>query len=507
AHLFQRLAGRILYSDPSLRPRPHVLAMNTRSQSSLWPYGISGDVAVVLVRVNRAEDLNMVRQMLRAHEYLRLKGLQFDLVILNDHPPSYAQELQDELQTLVRTSGSQGLQDKPGGVFLRRAEQMPEADRILLHAVARVVLVTERGTLEDQIVRRPVEEELPPAFAPRLPSQVYPEPSVAAPELAFFNGLGGFSQGGREYVTVLGEGQWTPAPWTNVVANEHDFGFLVTESGGGYTWSANSRENRLTPWSNDAVSDPPGECIYLRDDDTGTLWTTTPLPIREAEPYMIRHGQGYTVFEHTSHGVAQELLQFVPVDAPVKLSVLRLRNRTNRKRRLSVVAYNELVLGVQRGASAPYVITEIDNRTGTVFARNPYNNEFAARVAFADTSAHKRTVTCDRREFVGRNGTLSNPAALRRTRLSGRAGAGLDPCAAMQVGVELAPGESLEIIFLLGEASDVDEARRVAERFRQPRAVSEAFERVLAHWDEILGRVEVRTPDAALDTILNRWLL
>ncbi|HEV2765324.1 MAG TPA: protein ndvB, partial [Pyrinomonadaceae bacterium] len=507
AHLFQRLAGRILFSDPSLRPRPHVLALNTRSQASLWPYGISGDVPIVLVRINRAEDLNMVRQMLRAHEYLRLKGLQFDLVILNDHPPSYAQELQDELQTLVRTSGQQGLQDKPGGVFLRRAEQMPEPDRILLHAVARVVLFTERGTLEDQIVRRPVEEELPPAFAPRLPSQVYPEPSLAPPQLSFFNGLGGFGEGGREYVVILGDGQWTPAPWTNVVANERDFGFLVTESGGGYTWSANSRENRLTPWSNDAVSDPPGEVIYLRDDDTGTVWTTTPLPIRESEPYMIRHGQGYTVFEHTSHGLAQELLQFVPEDAPVKLSVLRLRNRSGRKRRLSIVAYNELVLGVQRGASAPYVITEIDQATGTVLARNPYNNEFAARVAFADTSAHKRTVTCDRKEFVGRNGTLSSPAALKRTRLSGRSGAGLDPCSAIQVGIDLAPGESREIIFLLGEGDSAEEARTLAERFRQPRAVAEAFERVSARWEELLGRVQVRTPDPALDVMLNRWLL
>ncbi|HVF49440.1 MAG TPA: glucoamylase family protein [Pyrinomonadaceae bacterium] len=507
AHLFQRLAGRVLYSDPSLRPRPHVLALNTKAQSNLWPYGISGDLPIVLVRINRTEDLNMVRQILRGHEYLRLKGLQLDLVILNDHPPSYAQELQDELQLLVRTSGSQFLQDKPGGVFLRRAEQMPEADRILLHAVARVVVVCERGTLADQLVRKPVEEELPPRLLPRAPSQVYPEPIVAAPELSHFNGLGGFNYGGREYVTVLGEGQWSPAPWTNVIANEHDFGCLTTETGGGYTWSANSRENRLTPWSNDAVSDPPSEIVYLRDEETGTVWTTTPLPIREREPYLIRHGQGYTVFEHTSHGIAQELLVFVPLDAPVKISVLRLRNRTNRKRRLSVTSYNELVLGVQRGASAPYVITELDAESGAIFARNPYNNEFSARIAFAETSAEKRTLTCDRKEFLGRNGSHARPHALRRTHLSGRTGAGLDPCAALQTGVELAAGEAREIIFLLGEGESVAEAREVVGRYLQKSAVDEAFERVVAHWDAILETVEVRTPDAALDIMLNRWLL
>jgi cyclic beta-1,2-glucan synthetase len=506
AHLFQRLAGRVLYSDPSLRPRPHVLALNTRSQASLWPYGISGDLPVVIVRIGQSEDLDAVRQLLRGHEYLRLKGLSIDLVILNDHPPSYAQALQEELLSIVRSSGSAPLQDKPGGVFLRRSDLIPEADRILLHAVARVVVVPERGELSEQLVRRMPEEPLPAAFTPRTPSRKYPEPAAPTPALNFFNGLGGFYEGGREYVTVLGEGQWTPAPWTNVVANEHDFGFQVTETGGGYTWSVNSRENRLTPWANDAVSDPVGECVYLRDEESGTVWTSTPLPIREKEPYLIRHGHGYTVFEHTSHGISQELLLFVPLDAPVKITLLRLRNRTERRRKLSVTSYSELVLGVERGRSAPYCITEIDAEGDAIFARNPYNNEFAARVAFADMSEKRRTVTCDRKEFLGRNRGPASPAALRRAALSGRTGAGLDPCAAMQTTVELEPGEVREIVFLLGEAETREEARAVARRYRQPHLANEAFEQVLAHWDSVLGTVEVRTPDAAMDTMLNRWL-
>jgi cyclic beta-1,2-glucan synthetase len=506
AHLYQRLAGRVLYADPSLRPRPHVLALNTKAQSGLWPYGISGDLPIVLMRISDREDLNMVRQMLRGHEYLHFKGLAIDLVILNDHPPSYIQSLQDELQMMVRTSGLQALQDKPGGVFLRRSDVMPEADRILLHAVARAAIVTERGSLEDQLVRRPVEGELPPRFEPRQPSQTYPEPSVALPDLSFFNGLGGFEYGGREYVTVLGEGQWTPAPWANVIANAHDFGFQVTETGAGYTWSSNSRENRLTPWSNDAVADPPGEAIYLRDEETGTVWTPTPLPIREAEPYTIRHGQGYTVFEHTSHGISQELLMFVPLDAPVKISLLRLRNRTDRLRRLSVTSFNELVLGVERSKSAFYVISDVDEETGAIFARNPYNNEFAHRVAFADVSEQERTLTCDRKEFVGRNGMLERPAALRRRHLSGRAGAGLDSCAALQTKIELAPGEVREVVFLLGQGESEEEARAVTRRYRQQAIVNEEFERVVHFWDELLGTVTVETPDEAMNTILNRWL-
>ena len=360
AHLFQRLAARVVYSDPSLRPSPHVLALNTKAQSSLWAHGISGDLPIVVVRISKEDDLRTVRKLVRGHEYLHFKGLRIDLVILNDTPTSYMQVLHQELETIVRTSGLQGLQDKPGGVYLRRADQMAEADRILLHAVARVVIVAERGMFEDQIERRHVEEPLPPPFVPRVPPQTYPETSVAPPDLAFFNGLGGFHQGGREYVTLLGAEQWTPAPWSNVIGNNVEFGFLITESGGSCTWSLNSRENRLTPWSNDAVCDPPGEVVYLRDEDSGTVWSATPLPIRERESYIVRHGQGYSVFEHTSHGILQELLLFAPLDAPVKISLLRLRNRTARRRRLSITNYNELVLGVSRSSSAPYIITEID---------------------------------------------------------------------------------------------------------------------------------------------------
>ncbi len=507
AHLFQRLAARIIYSDPSLRPRPHVLALNTKAQSSLWPYAISGDLPILLVRVNRLEDLLMVRKILRGHEYLHYKGLKIDCVILNDHPAGYIQELQRELEALVRTSGLQGLQDKPGGVFLRRADIMPEADRILLHAVARVVIVTERGALEDQLERLTIEEPLPEPFIPRLASQTYPEPTVALPELTFFNGLGGFNQGGREYVIVLGADQWTPAPWANIIANQSAFGFQVTETGAGYTWSVNSRENRLTPWSNDAVSDPPGEIIYLRDEDTGTVWSTTPAPVREPEPYTIRHGQGYSVFEHTSHGISQELLLFVPLEGSVKISLLRLRNRTERKRRLTITLFNELVLGTQRSISAPYIITEIENQTGTIFARNPFNNEFAHRVLFVTTNEKISSATCDRKEFLGRNGTASMPAALRRVSLAGRDGAGLDPCASIQVTIELAPREAREVVFLLGEADSKQEAEELISRFTNPSAINEAFEAVLSYWDELLGTVEIKTPDLAMDTMLNRWLL
>ncbi len=505
AHLYQRLASRILYSDPSLRPRSNVLELNTKAQTSLWAYGISGDIPIVLARINSIDDLPSVRQLLHAHEYLRLKNLKFDLVILNDHPPSYIQSLQDELVKLVQTSNESNLLDKNGGIFLRRSDQIPDADRILLHTAARAVIVTERGTFDEQILQRPFEARLPKEFVAEDYAKSYPEPTAALPDLTFFNGIGGFANNGKEYVTLLGENQWTPAPWLNVIANEHDFGFQVSESGSGFTWAVNSRENRITPWSNDPVSDPAGEAIYLRDEDTGTVWTPTPLPIRETEPYAIKHGQGYSIFEHLSHGIAQELLMFAPLDAPVKISLLRLHNRTNRKRRISITSYSELVLGFRRGQTVPFIITETDGEN--IFAKNPYNNEFAEKIAFAAMSEKPYSLSCDRKEFIGRNCSLKNPEAMHRDRLSGRSGAGLDSCAALQNVIELQPDETREIAFLLGETDSKDAARVIINRFRQISDIKEAFEKVVNYWNEILTTIEVKTPDAALDTITNRWLL
>ena len=266
---------------------------------------------------------------------------------------------------------------------------------------------------------------------------------------------------------ILSEGVHTPRPWINVIANPN-FGFLVSESGAGYTWSMNSRENQLTPWSNDPVSDPPGEAFYIRDNATGEVWSPTALPIREeAGVYVARHGQGYSCFEHVSHGISHELLQFVPAADSIKISRLKLKNRSNRTRRLSIVAYVEWVLSNSRSASAPYIVTEVDPQTRALFARNAWTGEFGGRIAFADMSGRQTSMTGDRKEFIGRNGNLERPAALEFSeRLSGRVGAGLDPCAALQCVVELRPGESTESVFFLGQEESRERARDVVERYR-----------------------------------------
>ncbi len=510
AHLFQRLANRMLYADRTLRTIPQDLAANSKGASGLWAYGISGDLPIAVVRIEREEERDVARQLLRAHEYWRLKGIAADLVILNAKDASYAQELQGFFEAMVRASqsaiGGEG-DGKQGSVFVLREDLLPSDDLLLLRSAARVLILAGRGTLSEQVIRllRTRPGPMPPRpRSSREDAKAVPPP---APDLQFFNGLGGFTEDGREYVTVLGEGQWTPAPWINVVANPA-FGFQVSESGSGYTWSVNSRENKLTPWSNDPVSDTPGEVFYVRDLDSGLIWGPTCLPIREdASPYIIRHGQGYSRFEHTSHGIALDLLQFVPPHDPIKISRLTLTNQSGRTRRLSITAYVEWVLGVTRDGSAPYVVTEIDPETQATFARNAWNGEFASRVAFADLGGSQTSWTGDRLEFLGRNASLDHPTSLERGKeLSGKTGATLDPCAALQTDVELEPGQRTEVLFLLGQGESPEQARTLVRRYRSEDSGGLLHE-VQDQWDTVLGTVQVKTPDPAMDLLLNRWLL
>ena len=509
AHLFQRLANRVIYSDPTLRPSSDALQRSTGGQSKLWANGISGDLPIVLVRIDDAVDLEIVRELVRAHEYWRMKRLAVDLVILNERPPSYDQDLQVALEALVRAN-----QVRPypvgdgarGSVFVLRGDLVSVEVRNVLQTAARAVLLSRRGTLADQVTRM---EVIAPATPPPPRSAAIRRPPITMPRrpIEFFNGLGGFASDGRDYVTILGEGQWTPAPWINVIANSA-FGFEVSVEGAGYTWSVNSRENQVTQWSNDPVSDRPGEVIYVRDEDTGDLWGPTALPIREdTEPYVVRHGQGYSIFAHSSNGISLELKQYVALDEPVKISQLKIRNLSTQSRRLSITAYVEWVLGTARGACAPYVMTEIDPQSRAMLAHNLYSTAYGSRVAFADLSGQQHSWTGDRTEFLGRNGALDNPAALANgAPLSNRVGAGLDPCGALQTNLYIRANAATEVVFLLGESATRAEARSLIAKYRGA-DLDSVFAAVTGLWDDVLGVVQVKTPDRSMDIMLNRWLL
>ena len=506
AQLYGRLASALIYADPERRANPSLLLANRRGQSGLWGHGISGDAPLVLLRISDPRKIEIVRQLIQAHSYWRMKGLTVDLVILNEDVSVYRQSLQDQITSLISSGIEAQMLDKPGGIFVRRLEQIPHDDLVLLQSAARIVLDDEKGSLTEQVEHRSVWQPSPPALTPTHSASADPPTPLPERELTFPNGLGGFTRDGHEYVITLQPGQMTPAPWVNVLTNPY-FGTVVSESGAAYTWVENAHEFRLTPWSNDPVQDTTGEALYIRDEQTGQFWSPTPLPARGATPYVIRHGFGYTVFEHTENGIASELWVYVAMDAPLKFTVLKLRNVSGRPRRVSVTGYWEWVLGDLRQNNLLHVQTEVDVKTGALLARNYYNTEFPERIAFIDVNDGTRTLTGDRKEFLGRNGSLSQPAALKRVRLSGKVGAGLDPCGALQVAFDLPEGQERETRFCLGVGRSAADVQDLIQRFRRVDAGRVALEGVWEYWNRTLGAVNLDTPDPAVNVMANGWLL
>ena len=508
AQLYGRLASSVIFANSSLRADPGILIKNRRGQSGLWGYSISGDLPIVLLQIEDPSNINLVRQLVQAHAYWRLKGLAVDLVIWNEDRAGYRQLLQEQIIGLIAAGIEANVVDRPGGIFVRSADQISTEDRILFQTVSRAIISDSRGTLEDQIKRRRFGDLSVSRFKPTrsYKPKTHPELVLPRPDLIFQNGIGGFTKDGREYVITTSKGNPTPAPWVNVLAN-NGFGTVISENGMAYTWAENSHEYRLTPWYNDPVTDSSGETMYLRDEETGHFWSPTPLTSSESEIYLSRHGFGYSVFEHNEGGIVTELWVYVALDASVKFSVLKIRNETERSCKLSATSYVEWVLGDMRNKTSMHVNTSADLNGSVIYAANPYNTDYARRVAFLQTDDTSCSITCDRTEFIGRNGTLKKPAAMLHSRLSGRKGVAYDPCAAIQVNFELAAGMGREIIFRLGTGRNLEDANNIIHRFRGSAPALSALEAVWQYWNHTLGAVQIETPDSSINVLANGWLL
>lgn len=500
---YQELISHILFISPAQRLRQECIINNTKGQPALWPYGISGDIPIVLVILEKTDEIDIIYEILKAHEYWKYKNLKVDLVILNEEENSYTNPLQGLLSDILSASHAHDMINKPGGVFVLKQSNLPKEDVNLICAAARVVLRGSAGDLKEQLYVK-ADNGSPELKVYEKSPKEYENKYIESLDLQFFNGIGGFKNDGREYEIVLKNANSTPAPWSNVISNPK-FGFVVTESGGGYTWHENSRENKLTPWSNDPVSDIQGEVIYLSDDVTGEIWTVTPLPIRENEPYSTIHGFGYSIFRHSSHGIEQELTQFVPANESLKLSLIKLKNVSNSSRELSLYYYIRPVLGVNDQVTSSHISTE-RHESGAILIRNTYNEEFFGRVAFVDTSLKERTFTCDRKEFFT-GGTLTNPLGIRKVKLSETTGAGLDPCVVLGIVLSFKPGEEKEIVFTLGEEKNLKAVETLIGKYRKIEEVKKALTEVREFWREKLESLQFSTPDKATDYMLNGWLL
>ncbi len=507
----QKLLSVLQYPNAALRADPATLAANRLGQSGLWPFAISGDYPILLLCVQSRDDAELLYEVLRAHMYWRRRQLLIDLVILNEQATSYADTLHGYVHRLIARIGAESRLNQRGGIFVLRRDQLDEANRGLLQTAARAIVRGDGGTLAEQVARLVHTPPRLPALMPILAADedeaAAPTPPVERPtDLLFDNGLGGFTNDGREYVVYLDSDLRPPAPWINVIANAR-FGFVVSEAGCGFTWAENSGENRLTPWRNDPVLDQPAEALYLRDEETAEVWSPTPQPTRARAPYLVRHGAGYSVFEHNSHGLKQQLRLFAAAGDPVKIIQLHLQNTRDRNRRITATYFAEWVLGTDRATTQQYIVPEYEASRNVLMARNTHSAEFAQRVAFLAASGQLHGLTCDRTEFLGREGTLARPAALQRLGLSARVEAGLDPCAVAQLHIDLAPGESKEVFFLLGQGTDRSETLGLVEQYQAPGAVDEAWDKTHLLWDQLLGTVQVQTPELGMDLLLNRWLL
>jgi cyclic beta-1,2-glucan synthetase len=501
----QQLFSGLLFADPAMRASAETLTTGRPTKRRLWERGISGDDPILLVRVQDPE-APLVRETIAAQSYLRACGFRLDLVFLDERATGYMVDGTGTLHNVIAQSNAAGWVGQHGGIYVLATDQFHDGEQMRLEASARVVLDTRDASLVSSMARASFASPPKlPGFEPTLAGGVLPQ-AIKQPKLLFDNGIGGFTEDGSEYVISVRPGAPTPAPWCNVLANP-TFGCLVSESSLGSTWSLNAGENRLTPWRNDPVFDVPAEALYLRDEETAEVWSPTPLPSGGDAETLIRHGIGYTTFTRESHGLVQELTIFVPPDGSLKVVRLRIKNTLSRHRRLTATYYAEWVLGSLREEQRPHVTSELDRAASCLLATCSWNADFADRVAFMASERALHGFTTDRVEFLGRRGNHEKPEALERWGLAGSLAAGADPCAALQVHLELESDEQLETHFILGQAADRSEALRCVARFRDPAAVDAAWRDLGTFWDGLLGSVRVKTPEPAMDLMLNRWLL
>lgn len=507
ANLYQSIASKIIFMNNSFKEREKYIKAINRGQSELWKYGISGDLPIVLLIIRKEEDLELLRQLLKAHEYWNIKGLKTDLIILNLEDTAYIQPLEDGIKELVFSSYARDKINKSGGAFLYNKATMSYEDINLIMSIARLVIDGDKGSLSSQVK---VNLGLQYNYELLERKEInYKEGNFtfAVPELQYFNSLGGFSTEGDKYFIILDNYNNTPAPWINVISNR-DFGFHISESGISYTWNKNSRENKITTWSNDPVKDSEAEGLYIRDEYTGDVWSISPKPVRNNGKYIVEHGFGYSSFRHKAYGIAGEFTTFASLNKSVKLCIVKLKNDTDIERQLSLTYYAQLALGVVPQGTAQYISTYINEEGEYIHAKNPYSSNFGNLIAFLKVvGGEETTFTGDRREFIGKEGSFESPEILNKKSFSNVVGAGLDPCMAVNTKISVNPGEEKTLLVILGQEENINNVDEIIKEYSSTEIALRELDKVRDYWKEILGVIQIETPDKTMDIMINGWLM
>lgn len=539
ANIYQSLASYILFLHSGRKNREEYIKNINMSQENLWAYGISGDLPIVMLLVENEDDLSLVRQVVNMHYYWKTKGLKVDLIIYNEEEVSYEEPLQKSIGDVIRNSRERDNINKTAGIFIHNKATMGEDIKNFIVGIARLYINSTNGTLIKQI--NELETNEPQSYIRHKElynekrvnvnvieedvdcSNITSEGEVSSNNfetfkvnkkrtydfdernLDFFNGYGGFNPKDKSYVIRLKNYENTPAPWINVISNE-DFGFHISEAGASYTWCGNSRENKITPWSNDWVMDPLGEALYIRDDKTGTYFSITPKPVRDGGEYIIEHSFGYSTFKHTAYNISGELKAFCPKGEKVKLYKVTVENLSNQNKELTLFYYAQLVLGVYNYGSAKNISTYIQR--DYIWSQNPYSKYFGKLKAYLSMQGgEEQSFTGDRKEFIGIGEDLSTPLALHKDSLSNSAGAIFDPCLASSVKIKLLPGEKKEIVVMLGQEENLELIQEKINKYRNIENVDKALDNVKGYWANFLGNIQVKTPDPSMDYLLNGWLM
>ena len=508
--IYQTIMSYVLFDNP-LRQNQQ-LGYKVYEQKDLWKYGISGDLPIITVTIKYVNDLYVIKQVIKAYEYLKIKNIKVELVIINEENYSYENYIRDEIESAILNSHLAYMKNIYGGIFVLSKSEMDIQDVNLIKFVSTIVIDSHLGTLENII--QDMEEEVLDNYRIVEKSEIKTMEEDTTKDVdilsntqnvKYYNEYGAFSEDGKEYIIRTNNDNKVPTTWSHIMANEK-FGTVVTESNGGYTWYKNSRLNRVTSWNNSSSVNIPSEAIYLKDLDNGRIWSPTAMPKPDDKNYNAIFGFGYAKYIHSSDDILQELEVFVPQDESVKINILTLKNNAPKKKKVKIVYYLKPVLGEDEIKSDGYIKLQYEENANVLIAKNLYKTEEFENIVYVSSSEKIKSFTGNKKSFLGKGG-ITNPSGLHRMALDNDNGLGKKTCMAIELEVEIESFSDKKISIVMGADDNIVNAKDIAYKYSKVQNCNMELSKTKNKWNELLGRVQINTPYESLNIMLNGWTM